>query len=82
MSITVLPRLFLPLSAEMPQFPEEPLNAPPSKGYGYFPAFPGLKLDGGRYEVVHKLGFGPRSSVWLVKDTVQVPCLVWSLIKD
>ncbi|KAF5323173.1 hypothetical protein D9619_013736 [Psilocybe cf. subviscida] len=52
----------------MSLFPEEPLSAASSDGCGYFPAFPGLKLDEDRYEVVHKLGFGPRSSVWLVKD--------------
>lgn len=56
----------------MSQFPEEPLNAPASEGFGYFPAFPGLKLDQNRYEVVRKLGFGPRSSVWLVTDTEYV----------
>ena len=52
----------------MSQFPEEPLNAPASEGFGYFPAFPGLILDQNRYEVVSKLGFGPRSSVWLAND--------------
>ncbi|PPQ79030.1 hypothetical protein CVT25_002339 [Psilocybe cyanescens] len=52
----------------MSQFPEEPLSTPASEGSGYFPAFPGLKLDKNRYEVVRKLGYGPRSSVWLVID--------------
>ena len=52
----------------MSQFPEEPLSALASEGFGYFPAYPGLKLDQNRYEVIRKLGYGPRSSVWLVVD--------------
>ena len=59
----------------MSQFPEEPLNAPAPEGFGYFPAFPGLKLDQNRYEVVRKLGFGPRSSVWLASDVEYVHIL-------
>ena len=52
----------------MSQFPEEPLNLPTSEGFGYYPAYPSLKLKEGRYEVIRKLGYGPRSSVWLVED--------------
>jgi len=47
-------------------FPEEPLELPSAKGGGYYPASIGEKLNGDRYEVVRKLGYGPRSSVWLV----------------
>ena len=52
----------------MSQFPEEPLNLPTSEGFGYYPAYPSLKLKEGRYEVIRKLGYGPRSSLWLVED--------------
>ena len=58
----------------MSQFPEEPLNLPASEGFGYYPACPGLKLKEGRYEVIRKLGYGPRSSVWLVEDLKCVYC--------
>ncbi|PPR02727.1 hypothetical protein CVT26_009438 [Gymnopilus dilepis] len=47
-------------------FPEEPLDLPPSEGGGYYPASIHQTLDGGNYEVVRKLGYGPRSSTWLV----------------
>ena len=53
----------------MSQSPEEPLNLPASEGFGYYPTYPGLKLKEGRYEVIRKLGYGPRSSVWLVEDS-------------
>ena len=49
-------------------FPEEPLDLPPSEGGGYYPATIHQKLNDGRFEVVRKLGYGPRSSVWLVWD--------------
>jgi serine/threonine-protein kinase SRPK3 len=49
-------------------FPEEPLDLPPSEGGGYYPATIHQKLNVGRLEVVRKLGYGPRSSVWLVWD--------------
>ncbi|KAH9474487.1 Serine/threonine-protein kinase SRPK [Psilocybe cubensis] len=52
----------------MSQFPEEPLSESAADGSGYFPAFPGLKLGENRYEVIRKLGYGPRSSVWLALD--------------
>jgi len=38
------------------------------QGFGYFPAYPGLALKKDRYKVIRKLGYGPRSSVWLVSD--------------
>ena len=47
-------------------FPEEPLDLPSAEGGGYYPALIGQKLNGNQYEVVRKLGYGPRSSVWLV----------------
>jgi serine/threonine-protein kinase SRPK3 len=47
-------------------FPEEPLDLPSAEGGGYYPALIGQKLNGDQYEVVRKLGYGPRSSVWLV----------------
>ncbi|PPQ96199.1 hypothetical protein CVT26_005510 [Gymnopilus dilepis] len=47
-------------------FPEEPLDLPPSEGGGYYPVTIHQKLNAGEYEVVRKLGYGPRSSTWLV----------------
>lgn len=47
----------------MATFPEEPLNL------GYFPADIGLALNGGAYTIVRKLGWGSRSSTWLVRQT-------------
>ncbi|KAH9481456.1 SRSF protein kinase 1 [Psilocybe cubensis] len=48
-------------------FPEEPLNlSPASGGPGYFVATIGQKLNKDKYEIIRKLGYGPRSSTWLV----------------
>ena len=47
-------------------FPEEPLNLSPSAGGGYYPAEIHQKLNGDKYKVIRKLGYGPRSSTWLV----------------
>ena len=47
-------------------FLEEPLDLPSAEGGGYYPALIGQKLNGDQCEVVRKLGYGPRSSVWLV----------------
>jgi serine/threonine protein kinase len=35
---------------------------------GYHPTVIGATFCGGRYEVVHKLGFGGYSTIWLAKD--------------
>ncbi|KAF6740919.1 kinase-like domain-containing protein [Ephemerocybe angulata] len=51
----------------MPSFPEEPLNLSAADGLGYFPADINRTLHGGKYTIVRKLGWGPRSSTWLVK---------------
>ncbi|KIM37703.1 hypothetical protein M413DRAFT_253840 [Hebeloma cylindrosporum] len=48
----------------MSLFPEEQLDS----SLGYFPAQPGQKLKGGKWTVTRKLGWGPRSSTWLVID--------------
>ncbi|KAF8955829.1 kinase-like domain-containing protein [Flammula alnicola] len=53
----------------MSQFPEEPLNLPSSEGFGYFPAYPGLQLNKDQYEIIRKLGYGPRSSAWLAMNS-------------
>lgn len=45
-------------------FPEEHLDSP----LGYFPLLPGQKLDDGRWTIVRKLGWGPRSSTWLAQS--------------
>jgi hypothetical protein len=55
-------------SLQMPFFPEEPLHLATHDGFGYFPSYPGHKLNNNRYQVIRKLGYGPRSSVWLVVD--------------
>ena len=50
----------------MSPFPEEPLNLSPSEGGGHYPATIHQKLNGDKYEIIRKLGYGPRSSTWLV----------------
>ncbi|KAF9527530.1 kinase-like domain-containing protein [Crepidotus variabilis] len=49
----------------MSLFSEEQLDSPS----GFFPAYPGQTLNHGRWKVLRKLGWGPRSSAWLVDDT-------------
>ncbi|KAF6758116.1 CMGC/SRPK protein kinase [Ephemerocybe angulata] len=51
----------------MALFPEEPLNLSAADGYGYFPADINQTLNGGEFTIVRKLGWGPRSSTWLVQ---------------
>ncbi|KAF8062421.1 kinase-like domain-containing protein [Lyophyllum atratum] len=63
----------------MSQFPEEPLDLSTEQGFGYFAAYPGLLLKEGRYEIIRKLGFGPRSSVWLASDLQSVSGLFVAL---
>ena len=46
----------------MTLFPEEQLDSP----LGYFPAQPGQVLQNGTWTISRKLGWGPRSSTWLV----------------
>jgi serine/threonine protein kinase len=53
----------------MSSFPEEPFNLSPSEGGGYYPATIHQKLNGDKYEIIRKLGYGPRSSTWLVCHT-------------
>lgn len=48
-------------------YPEEPLDLSPSEGGGYFSAKMGQKLNGGKFQIVRKLGYGSRSSTWLVR---------------
>ena len=48
----------------MSLFPEEQLDSP----LGYFPAQPGQILQDGTWTIIRKLGWGPRSSTWLVVD--------------
>jgi hypothetical protein len=45
-------------------FPEEQLDS----AAGYFPAHPGQSLKNGRFTIIRKLGWGPRSSTWLALD--------------
>jgi len=48
----------------MSLFPEEQLDSP----LGYFSAQPGQTLKDGTWTIDRKLGWGPRSSTWLVID--------------
>ena len=48
----------------MSLFPEEQLDSP----LGYFPARPGQTLKNGTWTISRKLGWGPRSSTWLIID--------------
>ena len=48
----------------MALFPEEQLDSP----LGYFPAQLGQTLKDGTWTISRKLGWGPRSSTWLVID--------------
>ncbi|KAF6741803.1 kinase-like domain-containing protein [Ephemerocybe angulata] len=52
----------------MSSFPEEPLNLSAADGFGYLPADIAQPLDGGRYTIVRKFGWGPRSSTWLAQE--------------
>ncbi|KAF8892323.1 kinase-like domain-containing protein [Gymnopilus junonius] len=49
----------------MSLFPEEPLDSP----LGYFPGRLNQKLNNGRWTILRKLGWGPRSSCWLAVDS-------------
>ena len=51
-------------------FPEEQLDSP----LGYFPAQPGQILKHGTWTITRKLGWGPRSSTWLVVDKDDQHC--------
>ncbi|KAF6741507.1 kinase-like domain-containing protein [Ephemerocybe angulata] len=55
----------------MSLFPEEPLDLSASDGFRYFPADINQALDNGRYTILRKLGWGPRSSMWIVQDTTE-----------
>ncbi|CAA7270561.1 unnamed protein product [Cyclocybe aegerita] len=46
-------------------FPEEPLDSPA----GYFVGRLGMTLQDGKWRIIRKLGWGPRSSTWLVVNT-------------
>ncbi|KDR68353.1 hypothetical protein GALMADRAFT_78567 [Galerina marginata CBS 339.88] len=51
----------------MTPFPEEQLDSPA----GYLPGYPGMTLQLGKWTIIRKLGWGERSSVWLVYNTSQ-----------
>lgn len=42
---------------------------------GYHPTHLGDKFSGGRYEVIHKLGYGGYSIVWLCRDLQEQSCV-------
>lgn len=52
----------------MSEFPEERLDLSTEQGFGYFAGYPAALLKQGRYRIIRKLGFGPRSSAWLASD--------------
>lgn len=62
----------------MASFPEEPLNLSGADGFGYFPANINQALNGGTYHVVRKLGWGTRSSTWLVRQTKDDGVIYWA----
>ena len=49
-------------------FPEEDLRPDGKNNSGYFPARLGQPLEGGRFCIVRKLGWGMYANVWLAKD--------------
>ncbi|KAF6756601.1 kinase-like domain-containing protein, partial [Ephemerocybe angulata] len=60
-------------------FPEEPLSLSAADGFGYFPADINQTLRGGRYTIVRKLGWGPRSSTWLAWDKDRDDPWYWAI---
>jgi hypothetical protein len=50
---------------------EEPVRA------GYYPAIKGGLLNDGRYIIIGKLGWGQRSSTWVVRDIKYVSRIVF-----
>ncbi|KAF6758506.1 kinase-like domain-containing protein [Ephemerocybe angulata] len=63
----------------MESFPEEPLSLSAADGFGYFPADINQTLRGGRYTIVRKLGWGPRSSTWLAWDKDGEDSWYWAI---
>ncbi|KAF6749035.1 CMGC/SRPK protein kinase [Ephemerocybe angulata] len=61
----------------MAPFPEEPLNLSAADGFGYLPADINQTLHGGKYTIVRKLGWGPRSSTWLVSEKTGDETAYW-----
>jgi hypothetical protein len=62
-------------------------GAEPLSGYkpgGYHPVHLGDKFHGNRFIVVHKLGWGSYSTIWLARDTaapepyVKASCFIFS----
>ncbi|KAF5335544.1 hypothetical protein D9611_012187 [Ephemerocybe angulata] len=60
-------QLFVYQLSGMVSFPEEPLNLSAADGFGYLAADINQTLNGGEFAIVRKLGWGPRSSTWLVQ---------------
>ncbi|KAF6756033.1 CMGC/SRPK protein kinase [Ephemerocybe angulata] len=63
----------------MNTFPEEPLNLSAAEGFGYFPADINQTVDGGKYTIIRKLGWGPRSSTWLVTEGTGSAMVSWAM---
>ncbi|KAF8966404.1 hypothetical protein BDZ97DRAFT_1917514 [Flammula alnicola] len=66
----------------MSSFPEEHLDAP----VGYFIGQPGGTLHNGRWTILRKLGWGPRSSTWLAVDSedpdnIEAIKIPWPLLR-
>lgn len=54
-----------------PKFPEEPLHLSTKDGAGFYPVTIGQSLNGDKYKIVRKLGWGQYSSTWLARYAFQ-----------
>ncbi|KAI0391879.1 kinase domain-containing protein [Xylariaceae sp. FL0594] len=48
---------------------------------GFHPVHLGDTFDGGRYLIVHKLGYGGFATVWLAKDSTEKTCVALKILK-
>ncbi|KAF6743608.1 CMGC/SRPK protein kinase [Ephemerocybe angulata] len=63
----------------MDTFPEESLNLSAAEGFGYFPADINQTVDGGNYTIIRKIGWGRRSSTWLVTEGTGSAMDYWAM---
>ncbi|KAJ3517611.1 hypothetical protein NMY22_g13928 [Coprinellus aureogranulatus] len=63
----------------MATFPDEPLNLSAADGFGYYPTDLNQELSRGKYHIARKLGWGPRSSTWLVSEKEEDHVEYWAV---